>query len=226
MRLSVSALRGQHQDRHRGGLAQRLGELEAGLARHHHVEYEQVERQAFELGARVHGVVRRGDAIALGKQEARQQIADAPVVVDHEQMRRIVGKRDRGSGHDPSAQRARRARSARAMKRSTSSRLPSSIIAARKARADLMRARAEAGERARDAFGLQAGKLHGELFALRRDVKQAVAAIVRPLLLHARKPSSTSCLSTRPSDCLVMRRVSSRSATFMPGLRLTKCSTR
>src|SRR5262245_26993608 len=48
----------------------------------------------------------------------------------------------------------------------------------------LVRVRPELGERARDALGLQSGKLHGELFALRRDKKEAVAPVVRPLLLH------------------------------------------
>ncbi len=91
--------RGQHQDRHRRSLAQRFRELEAGLARHHHVEYEQIEREASKLGARIRRIVGRGDAIALAVQEAREQVADATVVVDHEQMRRIVGKRERGLGH-------------------------------------------------------------------------------------------------------------------------------
>src|SRR6185295_1004215 len=44
--------------------------------------------------------------------------------------------------------------------------------------------RAEAGERARDPLSLQPGKLHGELFALRRGEKEAVTPVVRALLLH------------------------------------------
>jgi hypothetical protein len=32
-------------------------------------------------------------------EKARQQIADAAVVVDHQQMRRIVGQRERGLRH-------------------------------------------------------------------------------------------------------------------------------
>src|SRR5437763_1760959 len=48
----------------------------------------------------------------------------------------------------------------------------------------LVRVRAETGKRARDPLGLQACELHGELFALRRDEKEAVAAVVRSFLLH------------------------------------------
>ncbi len=47
-----------------------------------------------------------------------------------------------------------------------------------------MRIRPELGERARDALGLQAGELHRQRFALRRDVEQALAAVVRALLLQ------------------------------------------
>ena len=57
-------------------------------------------------------------------------------------------------------------------------------MAARKRARRLVRVRPEPGERARDALGLQPGELHGELFALRRDEKQAMAAVVRALLLH------------------------------------------
>ena len=38
--------RGQHHDRHRGGRADEAGEIEAGLARHHHVEDQEIEVQA------------------------------------------------------------------------------------------------------------------------------------------------------------------------------------
>ena len=36
--------------------AQRAREFEAGLARHHHVEDQEIEAQAFELGARIAAV--------------------------------------------------------------------------------------------------------------------------------------------------------------------------
>ena len=39
-----------------GTAADRLGEIEAGFARHHHVEDQQIEAQAVELGARVAAV--------------------------------------------------------------------------------------------------------------------------------------------------------------------------
>ena len=51
------------------------------------------KRRPVELGARLGRGLRGGDAIAFGQQEARQQVADAAVVVDHEQMRRVVGER-------------------------------------------------------------------------------------------------------------------------------------
>ncbi len=44
-----------------------------------------------ELGARVGRGLGRGHAVALAGKKARQQVADAAVVVDHQQMRRIVG---------------------------------------------------------------------------------------------------------------------------------------
>src|SRR6185437_10793261 len=60
--------------------------------------------QAVELGARVARTHGRGDAIAFAAQEARQQIADAAIVVDEEDVRRVVrglgGGRTRGSRGD------------------------------------------------------------------------------------------------------------------------------
>ena len=93
------AARGQHQDRHARGRAQRAGELETGLARHHHVEDQEVEAQAFELGARLGRRLGGGDPIAFGQQEARKEVADAAVVVDHQHVRRIVGKLGGGGRH-------------------------------------------------------------------------------------------------------------------------------
>ncbi|MFT3878463.1 MAG: hypothetical protein QM703_02250 [Gemmatales bacterium] len=43
----------------------RAREIEAGFARHHHVEDQQIEMQAFELGARIRRRLRGGDAIAF-----------------------------------------------------------------------------------------------------------------------------------------------------------------
>src|SRR5262245_36508193 len=62
--------------------------------------------QAGELGAGIAGAGRRGDAIALAAEKARQQVADAAVVIDQQEMGGLVGRlrrctRDLGSqGHD------------------------------------------------------------------------------------------------------------------------------
>src|SRR6201999_4220086 len=82
----------QHDNRHRRGGADESCELEAGLARHHHVEDQQVEMQAVELGAGILRTHRGGDAITLAAEKPRQQIANAAVVVDQQQMRRVVGR--------------------------------------------------------------------------------------------------------------------------------------
>src|SRR5262245_24808654 len=44
--------------------------------------------------------------------------------------------------------------------------------------------RPKLGQRARNARGLEAGKLHGQRLALRRHVQEPLAAVVRSLLLH------------------------------------------
>ena len=78
------------------------GEIEAVFARHHDVENEEIEFQAFELGARVRAVSAVRDPVTFAEQKARQQRADAAIVVDDEQMRRVVGRigrRHGGRGH-------------------------------------------------------------------------------------------------------------------------------
>ena len=57
--------------------------------------------QAVELGARFGRIVGGGDAVAFGGEKARQQVADAPVVVDDEQMRRVVGRACGGRADEP-----------------------------------------------------------------------------------------------------------------------------
>ena len=52
--------------------------------------------QAEQLGAGVGGARRRGDAVAFAAEKARQQIADAAVVIDQQQMRGVVGRLRRG----------------------------------------------------------------------------------------------------------------------------------
>ena len=86
--------RGQHQDRHARVGAQRLRAsskpVSPGIITS---RIEQVEAQAASLArasAALSAVVTRKPFSA---EEARQQIADAAVVVDHQQMRRVVGER-------------------------------------------------------------------------------------------------------------------------------------
>ena len=68
-------------------LRTRLGQVEAGLARHHHVEDQQVEGHALHQRARLGGVRRGADPIAIGGQIALQQRAQPLVIVDDEQVR-------------------------------------------------------------------------------------------------------------------------------------------
>src|ERR1700732_2915119 len=53
--------------------------------------------QPEQLGAGVLGTHRRGDAVAFAAQEARQQIANAAVVIDQQEMRGVVGRLRRRS---------------------------------------------------------------------------------------------------------------------------------
>ena len=78
----------------------------------------------------------------------------------------------------------RRARSARAMNRSTPIAVVGVDHGGEKPAGRVVRVRPELGERARDAHGLQPGELHRQRLALRRDVEQPLAAVVRALLLH------------------------------------------
>src|SRR6185437_4492656 len=91
--------------------------------------------KAFELGARLARRFGGGDAIAFAEQKAREQRADAAVVVDDKQMRRIIGGIGRGQCHAPQSRPLACARSARAIMRKTRSRSSSPIMPARKRRA-------------------------------------------------------------------------------------------
>jgi len=84
-----------------------------------------------EMGAGVVGAHRRGDAVALAEKKAQQQRADTAVVVDDEQVRRVVG-RIRGVSRRHEAPSRRCAPSARAIRRRTWSRSSASIMPARK----------------------------------------------------------------------------------------------
>ena len=104
--------RGQHQDRHRRVGADGAREIEAVFARHHDVEDQEIEIQAFELGARLARALGGGDAIAFADKKPQQQRANAAVVVDDEQMRRVVGGVRGRRRHDGSSRPFGRARSA------------------------------------------------------------------------------------------------------------------
>ena len=65
---------------------ERAGEVEAGFMRHHHVENEQIEGEAAHGGARGGRIDGRGHAEAVLLQIAGEQVADAAVVVDDEDM--------------------------------------------------------------------------------------------------------------------------------------------
>ncbi len=81
---------GQHQDGHLALGAQRAGEVDARLLRHHHVENEKVEGEAAHGGARRGGIDGGGDAEAVVVEIAGEQVADTAVVVHDEDMRRVV----------------------------------------------------------------------------------------------------------------------------------------
>ena len=70
-----------------------LARSKPGFPRHHHIQDEQIEVQAFQLGASVSGGLGCGHAIALTGQKPREEIADAAIIIDHQQMRCVVGKR-------------------------------------------------------------------------------------------------------------------------------------
>ena len=68
------------------------GEFEPALARHHHVDDEEVEGEQRQLPARLRRRCRGGDAKAVRAEEALQQRADAHVVVDDEEVGRVVAR--------------------------------------------------------------------------------------------------------------------------------------
>ena len=78
--------RGQQQDRHVAGLAQALGQREAALARHHHIDDQQIESDARQLLPRLGGIARRGDAKAGFDEIAAQQVAQPRIIVDDQKM--------------------------------------------------------------------------------------------------------------------------------------------
>ena len=77
-------MRGRPSSRRRA--AQLAGQVEPAFARHHHVEHDQVEGEARQIGARLR---RRGGgrhAKAVLRQIAAQQFAQPRIVVDDEKV--------------------------------------------------------------------------------------------------------------------------------------------
>ena len=132
------------------------------------------------LGAR-----RGGDAIAFAGEEARQQIADAAVVVDQQQMRGVVGRlrrRARGGCSDGCSLRHDHSLGfllpVPKIASSTLSGSSRSIIARRNWRTVSAPSGSISRERAVDAVGLQPGELRHQRLALGGGVKQALPAVV------------------------------------------------
>ena len=175
-----------------------FAKVEAGFARHHHVEHQQIEGQAVEFGAGFSGVLCRGDAITFPLEKARQQIANAPVIVDHQQMRAhrrkavrrcaashvsLKQRRQRPACRGASAHARRRPRSAPSIRRSTSARCAGSSIATRKRRTVWRSTPGSASARAMSR-ALQMGEPQRQGLALRSDEQQPLAAVSCTLLLH------------------------------------------
>ena len=81
----------QHADRDVGYGLQAAGQLQAALAGHHDVENDNVEGKPAHGGARAGGIGGRGDAEAALEQVAGQQVPNTLIVVDNQDVRRIVG---------------------------------------------------------------------------------------------------------------------------------------
>ena len=170
---------GQHQDRHLRGLAHAPGVIEAGLARHHHVEHEGVEDEARAHGCASRGVGGGGDAVAVLGEEAGEQIAQAPVVVDDEDMRGVVGDVDPGR-QSPSCARVLRAGSS-----STASRCGATCVAVGRvdhgeqeaARGVLAVARRPSDSARMMRRVCSLARRQRELVALRRVIEQPLAAV-------------------------------------------------
>ena len=87
------------------------------------------------------------------------------------------------------------------------------------------RAGAKFGQHARDTLGLQSCEFEGEHLAGWAHIEEPLAAIVGAFLLHD-ITFVDELLKHAAERLLVIFKTSSSSATFIPGLRLTKCNTR
>ena len=228
MRCSGSALRGQHADRDVGDRLEVAGELEPAFAGHHHVEDDDVEGQTAHGGARAGGVGGRRDA------KARSRTGSAPAGRGCADRRRRPGyaRRCREAYPWPSAGAVGFSFS-RGLPRSAPARAaaprparaPPWLIMLNRKRGARHRCRPAWAQRLRHAPRLQAVEAAARAapFSVRSSSRWRRS---RSPAFCAIQPSSTSCLSTRARLCLVIFRISSRSATRRPGWRLTKCSTR
>ena len=185
------------------------------LAGHHHVEHDDFERQAFQPRPRLRRGGDRGDAIAVAAEIGGDEIAQAPVVVDDEHVRGVVGRRARAAIPSPpwrSRRRATAPKSARERVRaprgrsSRSGTPPLPCGRSRRARASRRRtagsARAPVSARVRRPSASRTGGVAGDPRAPARA---------------SMKSWATSSLSTRLRLCLVIARMSSSSAIVNPG---------
>ncbi len=161
------------------------GEIEAVLARHHDVEDQEIEFEAFELGSRLERSLGGRNTVALTEQKARQQRTDAAVVIDNEQMRRVVGRSLQAS---PDHEAPSPPRKAPAIGMRNQAQNAVAILgvdhAGEKTPHRLAGVRAKSGEHARDALGLQTGELHRQSLAGRAHGEEPLPAIVGALFLH------------------------------------------
>jgi hypothetical protein len=80
----------QHDDRHIGLAAQPAGEVQPRLARQHQIQNDELVVAIGPGAAAVASIPHGGDPHAVLLQEAREQIANLPVVVHHHDVRRLV----------------------------------------------------------------------------------------------------------------------------------------
>ena len=141
-----------------------------------------------KLGARVGCRIRSRDAVAFAEQEARQQRANAAVVIDDEKVRRVVGRilrQRRVCVRHHGASSRSRARGAVGMRDQAQHAVAVLGIdhAGEKPLRRLARAGPELVEHAGDPRGLQAGKLHRQRLTCRADIEQPLAAVVGAFFL-------------------------------------------
>jgi hypothetical protein len=85
--IDILALCGEHDDRHRlAHPAQATAHRQSVLAGQHEVEHEEVRRIALQLLVDLRRIRQRGDLEALLAEITREQVAQAHVVVDDEDL--------------------------------------------------------------------------------------------------------------------------------------------